>query len=128
MENSTYYSQSSHEKEASSSSASPSAFYQEAPSRPRQNKTKELLGTINYHWFTSQQLFMGRRRWCLQPWLEQVLICFAYQVMVLDGLESVSSYKKKKWCIVLFASIFLCDEDVTLLFVCHPVPCRRKGG
>ena len=35
---------------------------------------------------------------------------------------------KKKWCIVLLASILLCDEDVTLLFVCHPVPCRRKGG
>ena len=39
-----------------------------------------------------------------------------------------SKKKKKKRCIVLLASILLCDEDVTLLFVCHPVPCRRKGG
>ena len=60
MENSTHYSQSSHEKETSSSSASPSAFYQEAPPRPRQNKTKELSGTINYHWFTFAATFHGK--------------------------------------------------------------------
>ena len=63
---------------------------------------------------------MGRRRWCLQPWLEQVLICFAYQGMVLGGLESVSS--SKKWCTVLLASILLCDEDVTLALPCVCVP------
>ena len=40
----------------------------------------------------------------------------------------IKKKNEKKNGVVLLASILLCDEDVTLLFVCHPVPCRRKGG
>ena len=100
MENSTHYSQSSHEKEASSSSASPSAFYQEAPPALGRTKQKNFREPVIITGLLSQQLFMGRRRWCLQPWLEQVLIFFAYQVMVLDGLESVSSKKKMVYSLI----------------------------
>ena len=60
MENSTHYIQSSHEKEASSSSASPSAFYQEAPPALGRTKQKNFRESISYHWFTFAATFHGK--------------------------------------------------------------------
>ena len=60
MENSTHYIQSSHEKEASSSSASPSAFYQEAPPALDRTKQKNFRESLSYHWFTFAATFHGK--------------------------------------------------------------------
>ena len=132
MENSTHYSQSSHEKEASSSSASPSAFYQEAPPALCRTKQKNFRESINYHWFTFAATFHGKAE-VVPPTLAGAgtyLLRISGYGFRWSRIRVIIKKKiiKKKWCIVLLASILLCDEDVTLLFLCHPVPCSRKGG
>ena len=124
MENSTHYIQSSHEKEASSSSAFPSAFYQEAHPALGRTKQKNFRESISYHWFTFAATFHGKAE-VVPPTLAGAgtyLFRLSGYGFRWSRIRVIIKKNKKEWRTVLLASILLCDEDVTLALPCVCVP------